>query len=77
MVIVHVFGNIDFRTGFSGNRTDGFTALTDNFADFVLADFHREQAWRACGQLFQARNGGFHLIQDVQTRLWPVPKRFA
>ena len=37
-----VFRNIDFSTGFGGNRADGFAAFTNDFADFVLVDFPKE-----------------------------------
>ena len=62
-----VFSDVDFSTGFSSNRTNSFTAFTNHITDFVLVDFHGEQTWGVCRQLLWTCNGGFHLIQDVQT----------
>ena len=65
-----VFRDIDFSTGFGSNRTDGFAAFADNVADFVLVDFHGEQARSVSGQLLRTCHGSFHLFQDVQTRVF-------
>ena len=65
-----VFSDVDFSTGFSSNRTNGFATFTNHITDFVLVDFHGEQAWCVCRQLLRACNGGFHLFQDVQTSIF-------
>src|SRR5690606_12226842 len=63
-----VIRDVDLRTGFFGQRTDGGAALADHVTDLLGVDLHRQHARCEGGQLATRTINGFtHLVEDVQT----------
>src|SRR5207302_10751001 len=58
--------NIDLGAGLRNDLADDLAAGTDDFADLVLGDLHRLNAWGVGGELTAALTEGFgHFAEDV------------
>src|SRR5690606_18183338 len=60
--------DVDRRTGFFGDVTDGGATFTDHFTDLVRRDLHGGHGRSVVGQLLTRLGNHFvHLLQNVQT----------